>query len=294
MKNKKIIVFGGSGFMGSHLCDALTNEGYHVTIFDKNKSEFITKNQKMVVGDIQDISKVNRAIKGSSFVFNFAGVSDIEYSNNNLIETVNQNILANSILLEESLKHKVERFIFASSLYVNSFSGGNYRISKQACEDFIENFYINYGLNYTILRYGSLYGPRSDERNGIFRFIKSAIKQKKMIFNGKSTSLREFIHVHDAALLTTQILKNKFKNKKITITGQSSLTIKELLNLIKEILSDSKIKIIFNTNSKTSHYEITPYSYKPDYSKKMYPKLFIDLGEGIVKMVDEVKSKSIK
>ena len=294
MSNKKVSVFGGSGFMGSHLCDMLTDQGYNVTIFDKKKSEFLKKNQKMIIGNILDVDKVRNAIKGSKFVYNFAGISDIEYSNNNLIETINQNILSNSILLEESLNQKVNRFIFASSLYVNSLSGGNYRISKQACEEFIENFYINYGLNYSILRYGSLYGPRSDERNGIFKFIKSAINNKKMIFNGKDTSLREFIHVHDAALLSTQILENKFKNKKITITGQTSLTIKELLNLIKEILKDSKIKIVFNTKNHSSHYEVTPYTYKSDYSKKMYPKLSIDLGEGIVKMIDEVKSKSSK
>ena len=280
--------------MGSHLCDMLTDQGYNVTIFDKKKSEFLKKKQKMIIGNILDVDKVRNAIKGSKFVYNFAGISDIEYSNNNLIETINQNILSNSILLEESLNQKVNRFIFASSLYVNSLSGGNYRISKQACEEFIENFYINYGLNYSILRYGSLYGPRSDERNGIFKFIKSAINNKKMIFNGKETSLREFIHVHDAALLSTQILENKFKNKKITITGQTSLTIKELLNLIKEILKDSKIKIVFNTKNHSSHYEVTPYIYRSDYSKKMYPELSIDLGEGIVKMIDEVKSKSSK
>ena len=117
VNNKKVLVFGGSGFMGSHLCDILTDQGYNVTIFDKKKSEFLKKKQKMIIGNILDVDKVRNAIKGSKFVYNFAGISDIEYSNNNLIETINQNILSNSILLEESLNQKVNRFIFASSLW---------------------------------------------------------------------------------------------------------------------------------------------------------------------------------
>ena len=99
MSNKKVSVFGGSGFMGSHLCDMLTDQGYNVTIFDIKKSEFLKKNQKMIIGNILDVDKVRNAIKGSKFVYNFAGISDIEYSNNNLIETVNQNILSKALCI---------------------------------------------------------------------------------------------------------------------------------------------------------------------------------------------------
>ena len=60
--------------MGSHLCDMLTDQGYIVTIFDKKKSEFLKKNQKMIIGNILDVDKVRNAIKGSKFVYNFAGI----------------------------------------------------------------------------------------------------------------------------------------------------------------------------------------------------------------------------
>ena len=292
MKNKDIIVFGGSGFLGSHISTNLSKKGFNVRIFDKIKSKYLEENQDMIIGDLLSSKDVEKAIAGCDFVMNFAGLSDIETSNNDLLRTINENIIANAILLESCYKNKVKRYVFASSLYVNGKYGGNYRISKQACEEFILNFHNNYGLDYNILRYGSLYGPRSDKRNGIYNFITAALSNKKMIFNGKPNSLREFIHVEDAALSTIKILNNDYINMNLTITGQQSLKIKDLLNLIKEILNDDKIKIDFENNSKNSHYELTPYSYKYNYSKKMYPELSIDLGDGLINIIEEIKKNN--
>ena len=74
---------------------------------------------------------------------------------------------------------------------------------------------------------------------------------------------------------------------------ETKTTLPILSNILIEA-KDSKIKIVYNTKKHSSHYEVTPYTYRSDYSKKMYPKLSIDLGEGIVKMINEVKSTSSK
>src|SRR5690625_6572915 len=78
-------------------------------------------------------------------------------------------------LLNSAVRNNIERLVFASTVYVYSREGGFYRCSKQACENYIEEFRCMYGLNYTILRYGSLYGPRADESNGIYRLLKEAL-----------------------------------------------------------------------------------------------------------------------
>ena len=68
------------------------------------------------------------------------------------------------------------RYIYASTVYVYSRDGGFYRCSKQAAEHYVEEYQRSYGLDYTILRYGSLYGPRSDHRNGLYRIVKNALE----------------------------------------------------------------------------------------------------------------------
>lgn len=74
----KIIIFGGSGFLGKNLTNFFIQKKHKVTIFDKKKSFLKHKNLKNIVGDIVKFNDVNKAIKGHDFVYNFAGISDIE------------------------------------------------------------------------------------------------------------------------------------------------------------------------------------------------------------------------
>ena len=77
-KPKKAIVFGGSGFLGSHVADSLTRAKYEVTIFDIKKSPFLQQSQSMIIGDILNQDQLDEAINGKDIVYNFAGISDIE------------------------------------------------------------------------------------------------------------------------------------------------------------------------------------------------------------------------
>lgn len=146
----KVIVFGGSGFLGSHVADSLTKAGHQVTIFDQKPSLHIQPTQKMLIGDILEPQEVSEAIKGCDVVYNFAGLADIDEARTKPIETVKSNILGNTILLDAAAKHRVKRFLFASTVYVYSSSGSFYSASKKACESYIENYQRIYGLNYTI------------------------------------------------------------------------------------------------------------------------------------------------
>lgn len=286
---KKVLVFGGSGFLGSHVCDKLVESNYVVTVFDLFKGKYISENVDFVKGNILSKEKVVEEVKKADIVFNFAGLSDIDHAQSEPIKTIEYNILGNCIILEACRKANIERFIFSSSIYVYSNSGGFYRSSKQACEQYIENYYEKFNLNYTILRYGSLYGPRSDKRNGIFRFVTQALKDKKMIFSGTPESKREFIHVEDAAECSVEILKPEYANQNIILTGNQSCTIQELLKMIREIIKQD-IKIEYNTNSDKTHYEMTPYAYNPKYGKKMYPILQRDLGQGILQVIEYISN----
>ena len=75
---KKIIVFGGGGFLGSHVADYLTKDGHDVTIFDIQESKHINNKQKMIIGDILNEGQVKKALEGNQYVYHFAGLDQID------------------------------------------------------------------------------------------------------------------------------------------------------------------------------------------------------------------------
>ena len=284
---KKAIVFGGSGFLGSHVADALTESGYDVSIFDIKVSPYLKPSQKMVKGDIMDEKTVQKAVSGCDYVYNFAGIADIDEASQRPLDSVKYNILGNSIVLDAARKAKVKRFVFASSIYVYSKAGAFYRSTKQACELLIENYNEVFGLPYTILRYGSLYGSRADERNYIHQIIRQALTKGKIVREGDGEEIREYINVYDAAKGSVEILSNEFANQCVIIAGDQRMKVKDLLVMIKEML-DNKIKVEFVPSKVNNHYEITPYTFAPRVAKRIVSRSYLDLGQGILNCIQDI------
>ncbi|MBT6222611.1 MAG: NAD-dependent epimerase/dehydratase family protein, partial [Rhodobiaceae bacterium] len=207
---KKITVFGGSGFLGSHVVDKLINEGFEVTICDREKSNHLEKNQNFKKCDILNLDEVKDAVKGSDVVYNFAALADLNEAINKPLETININILGNANILEACKEFSIKRFVYASSVYVYGKEGGFYRCSKKAAEDYVKEYSNSYNLDYTILQYGSLYGPRSDISNGLFRIVDSALKTGYLKYDGNPNATRSYIHVEDAAQSSVDILDKDF------------------------------------------------------------------------------------
>ncbi len=283
----KIIVFGGTGFLGSNTADALSDAGYEVVIYDIKESPYLKSSQKMVVGDILDQARVEEVVADCNVVYNFAGIADIEEACNDPLKSVKLNILGNTIMLEACRKAKVKRFIFASTLYVYSNAGSFYRSTQQACELLVENYYELFGLPYTILRYGTLYGPRTDERNFIYRIIKQALMEKKIVREGDGEEIREYIHIYDAARGGVEILSDEFVNQYVMITGNQQMKVKDLLLMIKEMF-ENKIEIEYIPPKFNYHYEITPYTFTPKLAKRLVGKTYLDLGQGILKCIQDI------
>lgn len=277
----KAIVFGGSGFLGSHVADYLTFKGYEVTIFDLIPSPYLLPEQKMVEGDILDEEAVLAAIAGQDLVYNFAGIADLDDATTKPKLTVQLNVQGNLNIMEGCLKTSVSRFVYASTIYVYSQKGGFYRCSKQAAEVYIEEYQRRYGLNFTILRYGTLYGPRADERNSIFRYLKQALEKRRIVCHGNGEELREYIHVSDAARLTVDILHEDYQNRHIIITGHYPMKFKEMLLMIREILGGN-IVIEFTGDENSDHYTVTPYSFVPKIGHKLVNHRYLDMGQGLL------------
>jgi UDP-glucose 4-epimerase len=289
----KAIVFGGSGFLGSHVADELSERGYDVVIYDKNEYPYIREDQEMIVGDILDREKVKTCVKGCDYVYSFAGIAGIDDARRNPVQTVETNILGTTNIAQACSQHYIKRFIFASTVYVYSDLAPFYRSSKQACELLIEDYQKTYGLNYTILRYGSLYGERANHFNYIYKVVQQAVEEGKIVRKGDGEEIRDYVHVKDAARCSVDILYKEFENRYVLFTGTQSIKMKDLLNMIREMFN-GEISIEYSTETEPGHYEITPYSFRPKVAKKMIASTYYDLGQGILDIVYEVYSKSNK
>ncbi|MEJ2431515.1 MAG: NAD(P)-dependent oxidoreductase [Deltaproteobacteria bacterium] len=284
----KAVVIGGSGFLGSHLADGLTEAGYAVSIFDVRHSPWLRPDQEMILGDIRDEKALSDCIAGARYVYHLAGIADLGEAARSPRVTVEHNIIGSTAVLQSCLQAKVERVLFASTLYVYSQQGSFYRVSKQAVELLIEAYHERFGMEYTILRYGSLYGPRAQEWNGLKRYVTQAVREGRIDYQGTGEERREYIHVIDAARLSVEALAPDYANQCLTLTGTQIMNSGELLRMIQEILG-GRVEITFSPEQRNpEHYELTPYRFTPRVARKIVPNVFVDIGQGILDLVEEV------
>lgn len=283
----KAIVFGGSGFMGSHTADILTERGHTVKIFDINESAYLQKGQEMIIGDILDADKVKNAAKGCDYVYNFAGIADMDDASTKPAETIKLNVIGNINIMEAALSAQAERFVYASTIYVYSQKGGFYRCSKQASELYIEEYSRRFGLNFTILRYGTLYGTRADEKNSVYNYLKQAVENNRIISTGSEDVVRDYINVRDAARLSVDILSKEYNNQHIIISGHHPMKFKELTQMIREILGKN-ISVKFTKKKDPDHYDYTPYSFTPKIGRKLVNHCYLDMGQGLLECLHEM------
>jgi UDP-glucose 4-epimerase len=286
----RVLVIGGSGFMGSHTADLLSENGYSVTILDKVTSPWLRDDQAMVVGDAMDSNVLTSAMNEIDYVFYFAGIADIAEAKMNPYRTIEVNIMGLTKALEAGVKNNIEKFIYASTMYVYSAQGSFYRASKQAAEVIIEAYQENYQLSFVLLRYGSLYGPRSQNWNGIKGFARQVVNHGAIEYLGNGSEIREYIHVKDAAKLSVKALHDDYKNKAITITGNQSMRVADMFSMLFEIAGKELNVKYLDEQQGSSHYGNTPYRYTPKPSLKVIPTEFIDLGQGLLDIVEEIHS----
>jgi UDP-glucose 4-epimerase len=283
---KTACVIGGSGFLGSHVCDQLSEAGYTVRILDRVTSPWRRAEQEMMLGDILDAAVVDAAVAGCDAVYNFAAIADLDEAIGKPIETVRVNVLGNVHVLEACSRERVERYVYASTVYVHSRDGGFYRCSKQAAEQYVEEYQRRYGLNYTILRYGSLYGPRSDDHNGLRRIVARALTTGKVSYEGSPEAMREYIHVEDAARASVKALGDEFRNQHVVLTGQEPMRVMDLLKMLSEILGlPQDVEFV----EKKGHYVRTPYAFRPQLGRKYVPPMHVDLGQGLIELIEDIQ-----
>ncbi len=287
---KRALVTGGSGFLGRYIADELVEEGFSVRVFDREASPYLRAGQEMAVGDIRDADQVHSAAEGCDIVFHLAALADLDEAHGAALEAAQHNIVGTVHALEAARSVGAYRFVLASTVYVYSRAGGFYRCSKQAAESFVEEYGRQFDLPFTILRYGSLYGPRSDESNGVRRLLAAAMQAGRVIHHGTPDDSREYVHVQDAARLSVEALQADFANRHVTITGSHPTRTRDLFVMFEEILS-KKVTVEYRNPGEDDdrHYKMTPYAYMPRVGRKLTSRHYVDMGQGILELIHDIE-----
>jgi UDP-glucose 4-epimerase len=283
----RILVTGGSGFLGSHIVEDLTQRGHTVISADlyppTNEHQYF----EHLFLDVCNFEALSDAVRGCDAIYNCAGIADLEIARLNPRKAIEVNILGTLNVIEAAYEQGVSRLLQASSVYVFSRHGSVYRTTKQAGENLVQDLCVSRNIGTTILRFGSLYGPRADAGNAIRRLVTQAVQENRMDFWGDGTEVREYIHIRDAASLAADALDENFVNQSLHITGRERVTTFEILETINEMLGGS-VAISLEDKSFSGRYRLTPYSFESNTGKRLVGSSYVDLGLGLLEVIRDL------
>lgn len=261
MNKEKVLVTGGCGFIGSHIVETLLEKDYEVFVIDNlssGKRENISNgNVKIHVKDVTD-EKVIDIVKeiAPQYIIHQAAQVSVPFSIENLVQDTDINIKGTINIIEGARQSGVKKIVFASSAAVygnpeylpvdikhptNPLSP--YGLSKLTVEKYLALAKKIYGLDYTVLRYSNVYGPRQDAlgEGGVIAIFSERItsdKSVKIFGNGEQT--RDFIYVKDVAHANVKALK--YGNELIlNVSSAEKISINDLYNTINDILNKNVI-----------------------------------------------------
>lgn len=292
---KNILVFGGFGFLGYYLLKELIARDYTLTVVDIKEDLEFKGVVKYINCDISNKNEVDKIFSNNTYdiVYNLAGFANLDFAIKNPLKTMQLNIIGNIHILDACIKYSIEKFIYASSAYAMSNKGSFYGISKLASEKIIEEYHEKYNLDFTILRYGSVYSERPYENNYIYNLVKKAVLTNSIEHIGDGDEIREYIHAADAAKLSVDVIEtDEFNNLHVILTGTERMKRLELFNMINEILNN-KVNINCNNLGLHNHYRFTPYSFEPSLSRKLIANPHIDMGQGLLECIRSVHKNEI-
>ncbi|QQG52986.1 MAG: NAD-dependent epimerase/dehydratase family protein [Candidatus Falkowbacteria bacterium] len=258
----KILVTGGAGFIGSNLVDKLISEGHELVVIDNlvsGRKDYVNNKAKLYKVDIRS-AKVAKIFKREQFdfVYHLAAQIDVRVSVANPQLDNDVNVVGALNILENCRVNNVKKIIFSSTggaiygeaeeipttEYAPTYPLSPYGINKLTFEKYLNYYYQVHGLNYTILRFANVYGPRQfkgGEAGVIAIFIDNAVKglESKMFGDGRQT--RDFVCVSDVVEALNAAKEIDCRGEINISTGQES----SLLDIISgiEVALGEKIKV---------------------------------------------------
>lgn len=249
----RVLVTGGSGFIGSHLVDKLIEHDIEVRVFDRLKPH--QENVEWFKGDLLNEKEVLEACRDVDVVYHLAAVADVGVAVSHPEKCLMINEVGTINLLRSAVAREVERVILASTTWVYGATGGTvdesapiptpshiYTKTKVGQEHLVYSWNRHYGLPYTILRYGIPYGPRMRSNMVISIFMRKAMKKEPLTIFGDGKQGRCFIYIEDLAEGNVAALKGTGKNEIFNVAGEKFLTLNQVVNNLKRIFGEIDVK----------------------------------------------------
>jgi UDP-N-acetylglucosamine 4-epimerase len=262
LRNRRVLVTGGAGFIGSNLVESLLSSGNYVVCLDnfstgkkENLASFIdNQNFRLIEGDIRNYDNCLNAVENIDVVFHEAALGSVPRSIKDPVATTDVNIGGFVKMLFASKEAGVKRFIYAasSSTYgdhpdlpkVEDKIGSPlspYAITKYVDELFAGNFALSYGIEVIGLRYFNVFGRRQDPDGAyaavIPKFVKTLMKKEVPLINGDGTVSRDFTYIDNVIQVNhlAAIVENKDAlNQVYNVAHGERTTLKQLFYLIRE------------------------------------------------------------
>lgn len=256
----KVVVTGGSGFIGSHVVDALLDEGHQVIVLDHRVRPH-RKDLDFEDVDLTDLSSVLTATRGAEHIFHLAAVSNVNHAYKYPVYAIALNVLGTTHVLEAARINGAQRVYLASTVWVyNGVPNGQsldesasfcmdgaghiYTASKMAGEMICHNYHQLYNVPITILRLGIAYGPRMREELLIPTFIKQALAGQPLTVAGQGNQYRNFVYVRDLANAHVLAMRDVAANQTYNLEGLRKVTVMEVAEGIRKVIGNH-VKIEF-------------------------------------------------
>jgi len=266
----RVLVTGGAGFIGSHIADALLARGHEVTVIDdlsSGRRANVPSKARFVEGDIRNGELVARVFEEHKpeVVNHQAAQTSVAVSTREPIRDAEINVIGGVQVLEQAVKHRIARFVFAStggaiygevpqgkaSLETQPRPLSPYACSKFAFEGYLGAYAKEYALNYTVLRYANVYGPRQDphgEAGVVAIFSQRLLENQSVQINarrelGDPGCVRDYVYVDDVVRANVLAVEGKIDARFVNLcTGEATTTL-ELAQAIARAAGNPKAEI---------------------------------------------------
>ena len=258
----KILLTGGSGFIGSHIVDKLIAEGHSVKIYDVESPKY-NQNCDYIKADVLDLNRLIQESKGFDIIYHLAAEADVNrfykspYYSNLITSCSTINVL------EAARINKISRVFLASTEWVYGSPEGKedeiitedtpttnnpdhiYTSSKIAAEMFCKNYKRLYDVNYTIMRFGIPFGERARESTVTPIFLNRILNDEEITIHGDGSQTRQFIYVKELARGCVACLKKNAENQIINLDGKERISVLDIVRNLEDILKKkAKTKFI--------------------------------------------------
>lgn len=319
-KDKKVLVTGGTGFIGSHVVESLVNKNANVTVLDHIKNgqiksiSYLKDKVKFIAGDCTDLNDAKNACRNQEVVINMAArVGGNEYNKKHQALILRENLLIASQMLEAAKENRVERFLVVSTACVYSQSckvptpeeegfkdepepiNGGYGWAKRMAEKLGMYYAEQYGMKIGIVRPYNSYGPRDHFDPKVSNVIPALIKrvfdrENPLVVWGSGKQTRAFVFVEDLARGILEAIKKYPVADPINLGTDEEVTITDLVKKIVRI-SNMQSKIVFDTSKPDGAPRRNSDNRKA--KEKLGFQVAITLEEGLKKTIDWYQENKI-